>query len=234
MLVKDGAIQLRQYHWQRLFSGLELLNFQVPLLFTPQYLESQVLNTVRKNKLEALCRVRLQVFAPGGGLHSSEPNIPGFIVECFPLDDQILSLNENGLTVGMASGLAKSTDMLSNLKSCNALIYAIAAKQAKENKWNDALIYNTSNEITESTIANIFWVKNGVLFTPPLASGCIAGVMRRWIIELLTVTEMPLSEAELLNADEVFLSNSIRLIRWIGAFGAAKYTCEWSKKIHEK
>ena len=234
MLVKDGSIQLMDYHWQRLFSGLDLLKFHIPVLFTQQYLQDQVMQTIKKNKLEALCRVRLQVFAHGGGLYSSEKNLPGFVIECFPLEEQILELNENGLIVGMTKGLAKSADMLSNLKSCNALIYAIAAKQARENKWNDALIFNTQNEIIESTIANIFWVKNEVIYTPPLKSGCIAGVMRRRIIELCTVIEKPLTENELLNADEVFLSNSIRSVRWIGSLQSVKFNCEWVKKVHNK
>ncbi len=188
---------------------------------------------VKKNKREKLCCVRPQVFAGGGGLFSNESRVPGFVIECFPLEAETLMLNENGLVAGMATGVAKSMDTLSNLKSCNALIYAIAARQAKEQKWNDALICNTDGHIIESTIANIFWIKDGAVFTPPLTDGCVAGVMRRHILaQIKTVQEESLNVNTLMQADEVFLTNAIKGIRWIGNFGEARYNNTQTKSLH--
>ncbi len=231
MLVQDGTIRLGQYHWERLFAGAKKLYFELPVLMTPEYLENEVLQTVKKNKLEKLCRVRLQLFAGGGGMFGMD-NKPGFVIECFPLDESTLLLNENGLTVGIATGLAKSMDCLSNLKSCNALIYAIAARQAKENKWNDALVCNTAGNIIESAIANIFWIKDKTVYTLPLADGCVAGVMRRHIMEQITVQEKNLSADALLSADEVFLTNAIKQIRWVGSIAAKRYNNSLVKEIY--
>jgi len=213
MLVQDGVIRMWQYHWERLFEGAGQLFFEQPPLMTPEYLEKEVLKTVWKNKLEGLCRVRLQLFAGGGGLYSRESDKPGFVIECFLLDESNLQLNENGLVAGIATGIAKTIDTLKNLKTCNALIYAIAAQQAMANKWNDALICNTESRIIESTVSNIFWIKDKTIYTPPLADGCIAGVMRRHILETITVKEKSLTVWELLIADEVFLTNAIRRMR---------------------
>ena len=232
MLVQDGTINLKQYHWERLFAGMRQIYYEIPVLFNEKYLEAEVLRIVHKNKPDALCRVRLQVFATGGGLYSSEKNSPGFLIECFPLDTSLLLLNENGLTLGVAKSLSKSVDSLSNLKSCNALVYAIAAKQAKENKWNDALICNTAGNIIESTIANIFWIKNGQVYTPPLSEGCIAGVMRRYITDKIQVTEKTLSLQQLSDANEVFLTNSVRRIKWVQTINNIKYTNKDIKKIY--
>jgi branched-chain amino acid aminotransferase len=230
MLVKDGVIRLKEYHWERLFAGMKQLYFEIPALMTAAWLEEEILRTVKKNKLEKLCRVRLQVFAGGGGLYSSESQTPMFVVECFELEPDTLTLNENGLRAGIASGVKKSADTLSNLKSCNALIYAIAARQAKEQKWNDALISNMQNNILESTIANIFWIKDHVIYTPPLSEGCVAGVMRRHIMTTVgTVAEKPLNIEALLNADEVFLTNAIKGIRWVSTIGESRYS---NKMIH--
>ena len=223
MLVQNGAIQLRQYHMERLFTSLKQLHFTVPALMTADYLEKQVLQTIQKNKLDKLCRVRMQLFGAGGGLYEQENKPPGFLVECFPLEESILHLNENGLVAGVATGLSKSMDTLSNLKSCNALIYASAARQAKANKWNDALVCNTAGNIIESTIANIFWIKSGTVYTPPLTDGCIAGVMRRHLMDEITVKEKSLSEQELSDADEIFLTNAIRKIKWVGGIGNSSY-----------
>ncbi len=232
ILVKDSVINLKQYHWERLFAGMRQIYYDIPVLFTEAYLEKAVLAVVRKNKLEALCRVRLQVFATGGGLYSSEKNNPGFLVECFPLDHSVLLLNENGLTTGIAQGLNKSNDTLSNLKSANALIYAIAAKQAKEQKWNDALICNTAGNVIESTIANIFWIKKGQFYTPPLSEGCIAGVMRKYIMEQTPVTEKILDLQALSEADEVFLTNSVRRIKWVSNYEKTSFKNTQIKHIY--
>lgn len=224
MLVQDGDICNAVYHWDRLFAGMKQLHFELPRLLTAQVLQNDVLHTVSKNKASDLCRVRLQVYAGGGGLYSNESRQPYFVIECFPLGEDNSKLNENGLTIGIATGTAKSPDTLANLKSCNALIYAIAARQAKAQQWNDALICNTNGHLIESTIANLFWVKDGTIYTPPLADGCIAGVMRRHIMTITPVTEKSCTADDLLHADELFLTNAIKRIRWVAAMGDKRYT----------
>ncbi len=199
---------------------------------TPEYLEKEVLKTVSKNKLEGLCRVRLQLFAGGGGLYGRESSKPGFVIGCFPLDENTLLLNENGLVAGIATGIAKPIDTLKNLKTCNALIYAIAAQQAMASKWNDALICNTAGNVIESTIANIFWIKDKTIYTSPLADGCVAGVMRRRILETITVKEKSLTIGELLNADEVFLTNAIRRMRWVSNIADSQYGCKQVRELY--
>jgi branched-chain amino acid aminotransferase len=219
MLVRDNVIRLKEYHWQRLFEDSKKLYFDLKALMTPDELETEVMKTVKKNGLEKLCRVRLQFFASGGGLYGLETSRPGFLIECFPLNETTLQLNTNGLTIGIAEGYNKSVDSLSNIKSCNALIYALAARQAKANKWNDALICNTYGNIIESTIANIFWIHDGIIYTPPLSDGCIAGVMRRHIISITEVKEKSLTSLDLFQAQEVFLTNSIKSISWVSDIG---------------
>lgn len=233
MLVQDGAIRLGQYHWERLFAGLKQLYFNTPPLMTPQWLEEKVLRLVQKNRLESLCRVRLQMFAGGGGLYGLTTKQPIFVIECFPLEADTLLLNDNGLVAGIAEGLNKSMDTLSNLKSCNALVYAIGARQAKAQQWNDALICNTRGNITESTIANIFWVKNDNIYTPPLAEGCVAGVMRRHVLETIDgITEQALTKETLLDADEVFLTNAVKKIRWVGNIENKRFGCKRAREIN--
>ena len=228
MLLRDGQIELKQYHWERLFTGLQQLYFDIPRLFTIAHLEEEVLRTVKKNKLEALCRIRLQVYAGNGGLYDATDQKPHYIIECFPLQPEILSLNENGLQLCIADDLQKSMNSLANLKSCNALIYAIAAQQAKHQRCNDALIRNTAGNIIESTIANIFWIKDNIVHTPPLSEGCVAGVMRRHLIATLAVQQIPLKETplilgELHAANEVFLTNAIRRIKWVASTDGITY-----------
>lgn len=236
ILVKGGEMQLKQYHWRRLWQGMEQLQFTIPKNFTPSMLEAEVLRTVKKNKGEVLCRVRLQVFPGNGGLYDGDNYNPEYLVESFPLEPLFTELNATGLIVGIAAGLVKSNDSIANLKSCNALIYAQASKQAKGNKWNDALIVNNSEHIIETSIANLFWVKNSKIYTPPLSEGCIAGVMRAYILDKaaekgLEITLKPLSVAELMEADEVFATNAIRRLKWVRNIGDTTYKCDEIKRI---
>ena len=232
MLVRQGKIALFRYHTGRLFAGINQLNFELPAFVTAERLEADILDTVKKNGLEALCRVRLQVFAGGGGLYGNEVTKSGYLIECFPLSEEATQYNEHGLVIGIAEGLAKSTDSLSNLKSCNALVYAMAARQAKGNKWNDALLLNTIGNVIESTIANIFWVKGGVVFTPPLTEGCIAGVMRRYIMDKLPhIVQQPLTIHAVMDADEIFLTNAIKRVKWVGVAGSRKYSNKMSASL---
>lgn len=234
MLVHNGNIRLAAYHWERLFTGLAQLHFPIPKHFSATLLEEEVLRTVRKNGLERLCRVRLQVFGSNGGIFGPEDDRLHYIVECYALNDTDLLLNENGLVMGMATGLAKSADELANLKSCNALVYAMAARQAKQQKWNDALVCNTAGNIIESAIANIFWVKEGNIYTPPLSEGCVAGVMRRHLLHTLPgITQAPLSPEVLQKADEVFLTNAIKGVRWVRSVGEQTYTSHIVPALHK-
>ena len=99
MLVIDGKIQLKELHWDRLFSGIELLDLVMPELMTREWMESELIRTVKKNQLEKLCRVRFQVYAGRGGLFEGQAAWTEFIIECHPVDPSIVQLNEKGLSL---------------------------------------------------------------------------------------------------------------------------------------
>jgi branched-chain amino acid aminotransferase len=224
MLVRDGIIQLANYHWERLFAGAKGLSFDMPKLMTVDWLTEEVLRTVKKNGLEKLCRVRLQLYGGNGGILEEQNPKPGYIIECYAINEETTQLNEPGLVLGIADGIIKVVDSLANFKTTNALVYAIAAQQAKANKWNDALVLNSNGNIIESTIANIFWIKDGQVYTPPLSEGCVAGVMRRYIMERVPVTETILTTETLYVADELFLTNAIRRIKWVSKIADKTYS----------
>lgn len=233
MLVMNGAIQLYECHADRLFHGLKVLMLDIGEHISRSWLQEQILATVRANDLKQLSKVRLQFFAGSGGFYSDTIKKAGFIIECSPVNKQEVTFNEKGQEVCIAQGIRKSADTIANLKSCNALIYVSAAQQAKAAGYDDALIVNGSGNIIESTIANIFWVKDKQVFTPPLTEGCVAGVMRRYIIEHCSeVIETQLTQEVLLAADEVFLTNAVKRIKWISSFAPAKYHCAITRELH--
>ncbi|HJY22972.1 MAG TPA: aminotransferase class IV, partial [Hanamia sp.] len=100
------------------------------------------------------------------------------------------------------------------------------------------IILNNYGRVCESAIANIFIIKDENIFTPPLAEGCVAGIMRRWILERFSlkgyvVTQKNLSIEDILHADEFFLTNSIRPIRWVKSFHEKNYENEKVREIYQ-
>jgi branched-chain amino acid aminotransferase len=238
MKVVNGNIALSQFHFERLFSGLSLLKFEIPKLFTVGKLQQEIMHLCRKNECEKLARVRLSVFRGNGGLYDEDKTLQ-YIIECWPLNESVTKLNANGLVIDVYPDAEKSCDKFSNLKSANFLPYSMAAQYARENKLNDCLVLNNSGGIADSTIANLFIIKNEIILTPGLEEGCVSGVMRRYLIEKLQTSgyelrEEALTVSNLKAADEIFLTNAINGIRWVKQFRDTMYTNNHAAQIYNQ
>jgi branched-chain amino acid aminotransferase len=233
----NGQMELVDEHFARLWKGLQVLQFTIPKQFTPDHLEQEIQTLLKKNGHSKMARVRLTVFRGDGGLFDATDHKPNYLVQSWALPDETGGWNSNGLVLGIYTDVKKSCDILSNLKHNNFLPYAMAALHAKKEKWNDALLLNTGGGLCDTTIANIFLIKDEVVYTPALTEGCIAGVMRRNLVEKLTAAGYKLVEGkvsvdELLDADEVFLTNSVYNLRWVQRIGDKKYTNMQTQKIY--
>lgn len=235
--VYQGKILLEDLHFERLFSSLSILKYEIPKFFNREKLRNEALKLCQDNKADKLARVRMSVFRGNGGLYDEDQKLQ-YLIECWPLDESVNRLNENGLVIDIYPGARKSCDQLSNLKSANFLPYSMAALYAKENKLNDCLVLNTEDNIADSTIANVFLIKDGIIKTPALSQGGISGVIRRFLLSALrqegyNVQETSINETDLEQADEVFLTNAINGIRWVKQCGNTIYTNQLVLKIHK-
>ena len=234
----NERILLEPYHFERLFSGLSLLQFDIPKLFTAGMLRGEILDLSKKNGCGQRARVRVSVFRGNGGLFDEDKGLQ-YVIECWPLDGSVNKLNDNGLVIDIFPGARKSCDIFSNLKSANFLPYTMAALYAKENKLNDCLLLNTNDNIADSSIANLFMIKDGIISTPALSEGCVNGVMRRYLLEKLKdagfrIKETPVLPEDVENADEVFLTNAIKGIRWVKQFRNKIYTNATTAEIYNR
>jgi branched-chain amino acid aminotransferase len=228
MKVVNGRLLLKALHFERLFSGISVLKMRATAHLTDESLLNEMLQLCKKNNCEKRARVRLSVFRGNGGLYD-EKQSPGYLIEAWPMEPLQDELNENGLAVDIFPDAQKSCDIFSNLKSSSFQLYAMAALYAKENRLNDCFVLNTAGNIADTTIANVFLMKGEKIVTPALSQGCVAGVMRRHVITLLTeqgqpVTETTISPVDLLSADEVFLTNAVKGIRWVKQFRNKVYS----------
>jgi branched-chain amino acid aminotransferase len=234
---QNGLLIFADAHFERLWKGLLVLQFKIQKDFTPGFLKEEIYSLLKKNKNENSARIRLSVFRGNGGLYDAEDHLPHYVIETIPLSEDAGKWNSNGLILGTYNDVKKSCDILSNLKHNNYLPSVMAALHAKKEKWNDAVILNTHNRICESTIANIFLIKGEAVYTPALTEGCVAGIMRDFIIKNVSslgfkIVEKEIAIDELLNADEVFLTNSIYNMRWVQQIDDKKHTSHLVHKIY--
>ncbi len=233
--VADGTIILKDFHFERLFAGTGILQIRLPSTHNPLFFEQEIFKTIGKNRINGEARVRLSVFRGEGGLYETEGPGTGYIIQVWPLAPKD-EINENGLVIGAYDDALKSCDKLANIKSNNYLVYAMAALHARKNRWNDCLVLNNYGRVSDATIANVFWVKNEMIFTPPLQEGCVSGVMRRHLLESLpdrgySIKELPASIATLEDADEIFLTNAISGIRWVREFNGKSFGNQMSSAL---
>ena len=233
----NGQAEFLDDHLARLWKGMQVLQFNIPKHFTPDRLQDEIESLLKKNGHLKNARIRLTLFKGDGGLYDEIDHRPNYIIQTWALADETGTWNSNGLVLGIYQDAKKSFDILSNLKHNNFLPYVLAALHAKKEKWNDAILLNTHGRLCDTSIANIFLIKNEVVYTPALQEACIAGIMRRYIMNSLTVAgykliEGQLTVADLEQADEVFLSNSIYNMRWVQRVGDKQYTCNKAQKIY--
>jgi branched-chain amino acid aminotransferase len=234
----NGKIVFANEHFNRLWKGLQLLQFEIPKLFTKEKLQQEVQALVNKNNHLQLARVRLTIIRGNGGLYDPKNHLPNYSIQSWALPSDKGNFNENGLVVGFYEEVKKSCDAFSNIKHNNFLPYTMAALFAKQNKWNDVLVLNQHNNICDSTIANVFICKDAIVYTPPLSEGCIEGITRNHLIKTLQengfkIEETPLTKEAILNADEVFLTNAINNIKWVKQIEDKTYSNNLTQKIYK-
>lgn len=236
--VHDNRIVLQKFHFERMFSGLETLLFKLPKHWTDEFFRQQVLDLCTKNNIST-GRVRISFYRGEGGLYDLEKAKAQFIIEAWPLPGTEFRMNENGLIIDIFVNAKKSCDQYSNIKSNNYLPYVMAALYAKEKQFNDCIVLNQFERICDATIANVFWVKENIIYTPPLTEGPVSGVIRRYLLEQLpsygfSVREEPVDTGSLKIADEIFLTNAIHGLRWVKEFNGSVFKNDISSEIYSR
>jgi branched-chain amino acid aminotransferase len=239
MKIINGKIVLRDYHFERLFSSLELLQFDKPGYFTPQYLEEQITELVLKNKHSKLAKIRLMIFRGDAELYGTQNNFPNYIIQTWERNETYNQFNKDGFVTDIFKDARKVCDNYSHVKSNNYLPYIMASLWAQKNKLNDAIVLNAYGRVADATIANVFILKDGIVKTPALTEGCVSGVMRRHLLKCMRDEGMPVEETSLtvediMQAREVFLTNAGYGIRWVKQCAKSEYRNEFAEMLYKK
>ena len=203
-----------EFHLDRLFHGLSVLQFDLSGGFTRGFISGEINRLCVFNSKSSRARVRMNIYREDGSRILPSQNKPVFIIESSDFPDE----NETPLRLTIFKGDTKSTGILSNLKTNNYLLNIAAIQSATANGFDDSLILNSRGNICEASSSNLFLVQKGILFTPALTQGCVAGTKRRELLEILPtlgyqVEETIITKDMVFEMEEVFLTNAIRGIR---------------------
>ncbi|MBG6234664.1 branched-chain amino acid aminotransferase [Pedobacter sp. CAN_A7] len=234
--MSNGKLQFPEYHVDRLKAGMKALKMEGSVLLDEYFLKQKTAELCKKNKLKDNVKFRLSVYRGGEGLYTPEINKYGYVLEATPMDNSQYEINKKGLIVDVYNELTKPVNMLSNHKTSSSLLYVMAGLFKKQHKLDESIILNQHGFICETISSNIFVVYDKQIYTPALSEGCIAGVMRKVVMQLAKANNINIIEAQLnpevlRQAEEVFVTNAVGGIRWVMGYGRKRYFNEISKNM---
>ena len=237
----NGKILFWEDHYFRLMASMRILRMEIPMAFTPESLESQILELLRHhNSNSNSFRVKFTVFRNQGGFYTPHTNDVSYFITAESLEADLYLLNTSDYRVELFKDFYVAPGLLSTLKTNNKVLNVLGSVYAKENQYDNCLLLNTNKSIVEALNGNLFLVKDNVIKTPPLEDGCLKGIMRKQVLEIIKkipdfeCVEASISPFELQKADELFVTNVIQGIQPITAFRKKNFTTAVSQSILAK
>ncbi len=230
-------IQFARDHYNRILKAAEILKLELPDYFTFNFFKKQVSGLLARCKLFQAVRVKLTVYRVGEGLFITEAKNCDIVIEASYLGKGHYKLNDKGLKLGIFTEIPKPNIIFNTIKSINAQIYILAGIYARKKGFDDVLLVGEKGNIVEATSSNVFCIKGNTVYTPELSSGCVEGIIRKQIIEIARKNGFNVVETEsllpenLLEADEVFLTNAISGIRYVLAYKNKRYFKHTTQKF---
>lgn len=237
MKILNGKVLFLEDHYFRLMASMRIVRMEIPMNFTLEYFEEQILNLVKSCKMEQSARVRFSVFRQEGGFYLPQTNNIDFVVVASELKESIYSVEFATYEVELFKDFHVSAQLISTLKSNNKLIQIAGNIFANENGYANCLVMNEQKNVVEALQNNLFLLSGNKLITPPLSDGCLNGVMRKQIIAIvkkmddLEFSEESVSPFDLQKADELFLTNVVKGIQPVTKYRKKEFKTDFSMEI---
>lgn len=233
MRMLKGQLKFAEQHADRLHKGMKALKMDGYSQLDAWFLKEKAEQLASVNKIKH-GRLRLTVYRDADGLYTPSQNKTGYVLEMQPADEPRYFLNSKGLIVDVFDEVTKPTNFLSNIKTCNSLVYILAGIHKSQHNLDDVLLLNQNGFLCEASSSNVFVYYQNHLYTPALSEGCVEGVMRQVIINIAQENNIPLTEAQinpeiLYEADEVFLTNAVKGVQSVMGYGIRRYFNKISK-----
>ena len=236
----NNKILFLEDHYFRLMSSMRIIRMEIPMNFTMEYLEEQILSLVAKNQVVNSSRARITVYINDGGYYLPQTNTVSFLIHALAIENTLYSIEKKEYEVDLYKDFYITKQLLSSIKTTNKIINITGSIFASENGLDNCLLLNDSKNIVEALQGNIFMLLGNKLITPPVSEGCLNGVMRNQIlilakkIENLEVVEDIISPFDLQKADELFITNVIKGIQPITQYRKKEFGTNISLQLLEK
>lgn len=235
--VFDNKVLFLEDHYFRLMASMRICRMEIPMNFTMEYFESQIVNLVQALNIANSYRVRFSVYRDSEGFYLPKSRKVKFIVTASPLNFELYVLGKENYEVELYKDFYISKQLLSTLKTNNKMIQITGSIFADENGYDNCLILNDEKNVVEALQSNLFMKTGNVVVTPPVSDGCLNGIMRKQVLEILKKTEgivakeTSISPFDLQKADELFLTNVISGIQPITKYRKKEYGIEFTAEV---
>lgn len=238
--IVNNKILFLEDHYFRLMASMRVVRMEIPMNFTMEYFEEQILKVVQENGFSASARARITVFRNNGGLYLPQTNEVSFLIHTTSLKNASYALNESHYEVDLYKDFYVSRQLLSSIKTTNKMVNITGSIFASENGFENCILLNDAKNVVEALQGNLFMVVGKKLITPPISEGHLNGVMRRQILALakktegIEVVEEIISPFDLQKADELFLTNVITGIQPITKYRKKEFTSNVAHLLVQK
>jgi branched-chain amino acid aminotransferase len=238
--IVNSKILFLEDHYFRLMASMRVVRMEIPMNFTMEFFEEQVLNLVKENGIEASARARITVFRNDGGLYLPKNRTISYLIHATPLESVVYALNKDEYEVDLYKDFYVTKQLLSSIKTTNKLINVTGSIFADENGLANCLLINDAKNVIEGLQGNLFMLTGKRLITPPISEGCLNGVMRKQILALakkiegIEVVEEIISPFDLQKADELFLTNVIMGIQPITKYRKKQFESNLAHLLVQK
>ena len=238
--IVNSKILFLEDHYFRLMASMRILRMEIPMNFTMEYFEEQIVSVVKNNGFSNSARARITVYRNDGGFYLPITNNISFLIHTSFLENQSFVFETKECEVDLYKDFYISKQLLSTLKTTNKVINVTASIYANENSLDNCILLNDSKNVVEVLQGNIFMLQGNTLITPPLSEGCINGIMRKQVLTLakkiegLEVIEAVISPFDLQKADELFFTNVIKGIQSITKYRKKEFTTTIANVLIQK
>lgn len=225
----EGKFLHFERHLHRLNDAVTYLTGVRENFFPEEHLRSEIADLLEANNMTDLySKVRIQVsLNERFGYTKPVSNEP--VVMTLITADEFQDTKTDPIRLALVeTTVVPASCRPTHLKLSNMMHYRQAAIEAKAKGADDALMLTVRNEVAETSIANIFWEKNGTVFTPSAACDILPGITRSIIIELIReigidIREGTFSESEIEHASQILICNSVKELVWVSSLNGRPY-----------
>lgn len=235
--VLDNKVLFLEDHYFRLMASMRICRMEIPMNFTMEYFEEQILNLIQSLPVSNSFRVRFSIYRDSEGFYLPKTRSVQFLVTAFPINSDLYVFANEQYEVELYKDSYVSKQLLSSLKTNNKMLQIMGSIFADENGYDNCLVLNDEKNVIEALQSNLFMKMGNLIITPPISDGCLNGIMRKQVLDILKkmegieVKETSISPFDLQKADELFLTNVISGIQPITKYRKKEYTSAFAAEV---